>query len=75
MGDLVGQSGTKTGPHLLATSGVPRRSLRTWEAGVTGLSEHVDPTRYGYNRAQWDAVVGAGVRILKDVAGLGPRDG
>jgi len=35
----------------------------------------VDPTRYGYTQAQWDAAVDAGVRILKDVAGLGPRDG
>jgi hypothetical protein len=34
-----------------------------------------DPTRHGYTQAQWDAVVDAGVRILKDVAGLGPSYG
>lgn len=47
---------------------------------MTGLSGqpgagHPDPTRYGYTQAQWDAVVDAGVRILKDVAGLGPSAG
>ena len=31
--------------------------------------------RYGYTQAQWDAAVDAGVRILKDVAGLGPSYG
>ena len=34
-----------------------------------------DPMRYGYTQAQWDAAVDAGVRILKDVAGLGPSYG
>jgi len=35
----------------------------------------IDPTRYGYTQGQWDAAVDAGVRILKDVAGLGPATG
>jgi hypothetical protein len=34
-----------------------------------------NPTRYGYTQTQWDAAVDAGVRILKDVAGLGPSYG
>jgi hypothetical protein len=34
-----------------------------------------DPTRYGYTQGQWDAAVDAGVRILKDVAGLGSSYG